>query len=358
VLVYGATGFTGRLVVDELRRFGPPPVLGGRNASALERLRDVVGSPEVRVADAARPETLRHLCDGVGVVVNCAGPFTRLGEPVLRVAVEAGVHYVDTTGEQDYMARMMDLLSPDAQRRDVTAIVAQAFEYAIGDCLARVAVEETAGAATVEVFTRVEGSGATRGTRLSALEALAAPQLAVVNGRRHREAPGAHRSPVRFPDEDVDRLGVSFGGGEVLSAPSYAATVRTVRSYLVVPATLALALPTLLRFGTPLVRGRSSWLARRLAGRAAPPGVERRDQPWWVLARVRAPGGRGTRVTASGYDTYGTSAVIAALGARWLLEGRAKRPGVLTTAQAFDPRAFLDALADSGVAWRTDPLGE
>jgi hypothetical protein len=62
------------------------------------------------------------------------------------------------------------------------------------------------------------------------------------------------------------------------------------------------------------------------------------------------------RVTASGYDSYGTSAAIAAIGARWLLEGRAKRAGVVTTALAFDPRAFLDALAEAGVSWRIDPL--
>jgi hypothetical protein len=62
------------------------------------------------------------------------------------------------------------------------------------------------------------------------------------------------------------------------------------------------------------------------------------------------------RATASGYDSYGITAVIAALGAQWLVEGRAKRAGVVTTAQAFDPRAFLDALAASGVAWRLDPL--
>jgi len=85
------------------------------------------------------------------------------------------------------------------------------------------------------------------------------------------------------------------------------------------------------------------------------PGEDRRSQPWWVLARVRAPGGRGARATASGYDAYGTTAAVAAIGAEWLLAGRATRTGVMTPAQAFDPRALLDALAPAGLSWRLDP---
>jgi short subunit dehydrogenase-like uncharacterized protein len=356
-MVYGATGFTGRLVVDEARRRGVELVLGGRNPAALRELADALGGAEVRSADAARPETLAGLLDGIGAVINCAGPFARFGEPVLRAAIDTGAHYLDTTGEQLWMARMIDVLSADAEAHAVTAVLAHAFEYAIGDCCARIAVEETPGAETLEVFNRVAGFGTSRGTKKSALDVLGKPSLAVVNGRRCEEPPLAHRARVRFPDEDEDCVALSFPGGEVLSAPSFAPSVRAVRTYLVLPPAAALAMPLLARAGAALLRGRIRGLVeRRIDASGVGPGDERRDQPWWVQARVRAPGGRGVRITASGYDSYGTTAVIAALGARWLLGGRAKRTGVLTTAQAFDPRAFLDALADAGVAWRSDPL--
>jgi len=356
LLVYGATGFTGHLVVDEARRIGLDPILGGRNRAALERMAEAVGAPELRVADASRPESLASLMDGVGCVVNCAGPFARLGEPVLRAAIEAGAHYLDTTGEQLWMARMMDLLSADAERKGVTAILAHAFEYAVGDCAARIAVEETSGAETVEVVNRVEGFGSSRGTKKSALDVLTKPALAVVNGRRREEAQLAHRAHVRFPDEDQDCVALSYGGGEVLSAPSFAPTVRTVRTYLAVPGAVALLAPILVRAAAPLLTtSLRRFLEARIDASSVGPGAERRDQPWWVLARVRAAGGRANQVTVSGYDSYGITGVICAVGAQWLLEGRAKRAGVLTTAQAFDPHSFLDALAPSGVAWRVDP---
>jgi short subunit dehydrogenase-like uncharacterized protein len=356
LVVYGATGFTGRLVVDEARRLGMEPILAGRDAGALERMAEATGAPEVRIADATRPATLEKTFDGAGVVVSCAGPFARLGEPVLRAAIEAGAHYLDTTGEQLWMARMMDLLSADAERRGTTAILAHAFEYAIGDCAARIAVEETPGAETVEVVNRVDGFGTTRGTKKSALDVLTKPALAFVNGRRREEAQMAHRARLRFPDEDEDRVALSFGGGEVLSAPGFAPTVRTVRTYLAVPAPLAALAPLVARgAGLLLTHRLKRFLEARIDAGPKGPGEERRDQPWWVLARVRAAGGRGARVTASGYDSYGITAVICAIGAQWLLAGRAQRAGVVTTAQAFEPRAFLDALAPAGVAWRVDP---
>jgi len=236
-------------------------------------------------------------------------------------------------------------------------VLAHAFEFAIGDCLARIGVEETAGAETLEVVYRVEGFGASRGTKRSALDALLRPALAIVNGRRREEPPFAHRVRVRFPDDDEPRTAVSIGGGEALSAPSHAPTLRSVRTYVVVPSVLAPLLPLAARGGAALLGGRARRLLEwRIGAGAFGPGEERRAQPWWVMARVRAPGGRGVRVTASGYDVYGVTAVLAALGARWLLEGRARRAGVVTSAQAFEPRALLDALADRGVAWRIDPL--
>jgi len=355
LVVYGATGFTGRLVVDEARRRGIHAILAGRNQRALEAMAEEVDASEVRVGDATQPRSLEKLFDGAGVVVSCAGPFAQLGEPVLRAAIEAGAHYLDTTGEQLWMARMMDLHSAEAEKRGVTAILAHAFEYAVGDCAARIAVEATPGAETVEVVNRVEGFGTTRGTKKSALDVLSKPALAVVNGRRREEPQLAHRARVRFPDEDWDRVAISYGGGEVLSAPSFAPTVRTVRTYLAVPEAFATVAPWLVRGAGALLTNRlRRLLESRIDAGAVGPGEERRDQPWWVLARVRAAG-KETRVTASGYDAYGTTGAICAIGAQWLLDGRATRTGVVTTAQAFDPRAFLDALAPTGTAWRLDP---
>jgi short subunit dehydrogenase-like uncharacterized protein len=103
IAVYGATGFTGTLVAHELRRRGIDCVLAGRDAAKLARLAERLGGAETHAVELDDRDGLRHLLGDRAVVIDCAGPFMRWGEPVARAAVETGTHYVDTTGEQSYV---------------------------------------------------------------------------------------------------------------------------------------------------------------------------------------------------------------------------------------------------------------
>ena len=85
VVLYGATGYTGRLVTAQLARRGVPRVLSGRDPGKLAELGPGTGA--VALADE---RALRDLLDGAAVVINCAGPFTRAGDAVVRAGVEGG----------------------------------------------------------------------------------------------------------------------------------------------------------------------------------------------------------------------------------------------------------------------------
>src|SRR5215216_7706124 len=88
IAVYGATGFTGRLVAAELRRRGAELVLGGRNRPKLEILaEDLGGDAGVRQASLNDPAALRDLLEPCAAVIACAGPFRLHGAPVLAAAV-------------------------------------------------------------------------------------------------------------------------------------------------------------------------------------------------------------------------------------------------------------------------------
>ena len=117
IVLYGATGYTGRLVTQELVDAGAEFVLGGRNAEKLASLsRDLGQGAPTRAASVDDPESLRALLDGVDVLINCAGPFTLAGEPVVRAAVDAGVHYVDSTGEQPFIRMVFERYGAEAER--------------------------------------------------------------------------------------------------------------------------------------------------------------------------------------------------------------------------------------------------
>ena len=103
IAVYGATGYTGRLVAAELRRRGLTATLCGRSH---DRLEGVVHGLDVDWPVRRRRSTMPGAAPallGASVVINCAGPFTYYGAPVIEAALDVGAHYCDTTGEQPYM---------------------------------------------------------------------------------------------------------------------------------------------------------------------------------------------------------------------------------------------------------------
>ncbi len=150
IVVYGATGFTGALAAHELRRRGLPTVLAGRSAEKLAALaEELLGAPAGGGGDAAAgpvetravalddPDGLRHLLGDAAVVIDCAGPFVRYGEPIARAAVETGTHYVDTTGEQPYM-RLLQERYDDPARAAGVAVVPANVSTVISDVSVRV----------------------------------------------------------------------------------------------------------------------------------------------------------------------------------------------------------------------------
>ena len=133
VVVYGASGYTGRLICEYLREFNVPFIAAGRDkariAEALDKVPgiDTVAHEIVEVEHQVAP--LTELLDGARVVCNTVGPFAQYGGEVVEACLATGCHYLDTTGEQDWLIqcdeaygqRMADqglLLSP-GRRADV-----------------------------------------------------------------------------------------------------------------------------------------------------------------------------------------------------------------------------------------------
>src|SRR3954464_14899225 len=123
IVLFGATGYTGRLTAEAFARRGTKPVLPPRNAQALEALSSALGGGlETAVADVARPETVRALVERGDVLVSTVGPFARWGEPAMRAALDAGAHYLDSTGETSFIRRVFEEWGPSA--RDVALLTA------------------------------------------------------------------------------------------------------------------------------------------------------------------------------------------------------------------------------------------
>ena len=93
VAVFGATGHTGRFVVQELQRRGFQPVAVARDGAKLAAF----GGIETRLATIDDPASLDRAFAGVAAVINCAGPFLDTALPVAEAAIRAGASYIDVT---------------------------------------------------------------------------------------------------------------------------------------------------------------------------------------------------------------------------------------------------------------------
>lgn len=131
--IYGATGYTGQPVVAEAVRSGLHTVLAGRNATKFAEVANkwTLASRAVALHEA---DGLQSALEGVSVLVNCAGPFSRTAEPMVYACLKTGTHYLDITGEA---AALEALANRDAEARqaNVMLLPGAGFDVVASDCL-------------------------------------------------------------------------------------------------------------------------------------------------------------------------------------------------------------------------------
>src|SRR5512133_3230355 len=141
ITLFGATGYTGQLIARALSRAGLEFRIAGRSAEKLKALSESLpGEPAWLVADATQTASLPPLFQNTRLLINCAGPFTDLGERVIAQAAMSGVHYLDTTNELGYVFRARTY-SQMGKRTGAALVPACGFEVALADCAAQIAGE-------------------------------------------------------------------------------------------------------------------------------------------------------------------------------------------------------------------------
>lgn len=364
IVVYGATGFTGTLVAHELRRRGLDMVLAGRSAEKLARLAEEVaaagtsgGAIPTRAVALDDRDGLRHLLGDARVVIDCAGPFVRYGEPVVRAAVETGTHYVDTTGEQPYMQLVQERYDREAQAAGVAVVPAMGFDYVPGDLLAHLTAQGVEPLRELVLAYAPKGVQPTRGTLRSALGMLAADSVLYEDGDWRRAPLRPTRARFPFPDPVGTQPVMRYPSGEVLTVPRHVRTRKvtsliTVETFAGTPRAapfVPLTAPALaLALRSPLGGLLEPLLARFPEG---PSDATREASRFTIVALAHGEDGHTRRGVATGGDVYGLTAVTAVHGAALMAQDGYDRAGVLSPASAYDATAFLDALAAHGVAY-------
>jgi short subunit dehydrogenase-like uncharacterized protein len=348
IAVYGATGYTGRLVAGELIRRGGAAVLAGRNAAKLEIVaEDLGGEAETRAAPLDDPQALRELLEPCEAVISCAGPFEIHGEPVLRAAIDSRTHYLDTTGEQRFMRRAFDEFGRAAADAGVALMPAMGFDYVPGDMLAALTAEGIDPLDELVLAYSVRGFGASRGTLRSGLGIIGGGDVEWRDAELRPAPRGFGGESFDFPQPRGRQRVIRYPSGDHLTVPRHVETER-VRTLL----TAATVLPFARLLGpvTPLLGAPVQLLARTPARRLLElaiarlpegPSPEDRRAAEFVLVCEVVAGSRRRRGVISGSDVYGLTARTTVEGALRCAAPDFDRAGALAPSQAFDPRDFL-----------------
>ncbi|MBJ7328530.1 MAG: saccharopine dehydrogenase NADP-binding domain-containing protein [Solirubrobacteraceae bacterium] len=360
--VYGATGYTGKLIVAELRRRGVEDVvLSGRRADALQAVAEANGyeGSVVRAASHDDATALRAALDGVSAVIAAAGPFSEVGDGIAAAAAATGTHYVDTTGEQPFMRRVLDVHGPVAEKNGAALVSGMGFDYVTGDLLCAIACEGIEEVELLRLAYAMKGFGATRGTLRSALLMMRGGDVVYQQGQFRDiglKQPRGERFDFGpgFGDQPVAR----YPSGEILTVPRHV-NVRTIESRITAATfaphpRLAASVPVTMPLTARIMRTPLRGLAAKAIDRLpeGPPLEERRAAKYAIVAEATpAGGGAMQRATLHGTDVYGITAVTTVEGAIRMTEDGYDKAGGLAPAQAYDARSFLDALGEHGVTY-------
>jgi short subunit dehydrogenase-like uncharacterized protein len=347
-IVVGATGFTGRLVASNLRQQGQPFIVAARHRGRLDALTAELGDLAIpHHLNVRDPDAFTNLLQPGDAVLNCVGPFAELGAPVVRACVEAGAHYVDTSGEQSFIRATHDRRDTAARDAGVSVVPGMAFEYALGDCAVGLGAQGMARPIrSVDILYSWRATASSRGTRRTVVRVLGRRGVTLEDGRLHARPQGARRRSVTMAS-GTPLDAVSFGSGEVVTVPRHL-SVQTVRGWAVVgsgAARIAPVVAPLLPLGITLLRPVIEMVATR---RPDPTLDERQASLFTIRVELHDRIGLRRAVELRGRDPYGLTAEILIAGARRAMAADAPR-GVLAPAQLVEPRGLLAGLARFGL---------
>lgn len=239
-LIYGASGFTGELAVQEAVSRHHYPILAGRTEEKIKPLAEKYGL-EYRIFDLTSEAVLDEILKDISLVLHCAGPFIHTSEPMVKACLKQGVHYLDITGEIPVLEKTLSY-DKEAKAVGVALISGVGFDVVPTDCMAKYIVDRVPDAKYLEIAIAAI-SNMSSGTAKSMVEMLPRGGLVRKSGNLESFSLGAGAKTIRFP-EIGEKTVIPIPWGDLATA--YVSTkVPNIITYMAYPDFFASVLPYL-----------------------------------------------------------------------------------------------------------------
>jgi short subunit dehydrogenase-like uncharacterized protein len=350
-MIYGANGYTGRLIARHAVERGLRPTLAGRNREAVSQLATELGCPAA-VFSLDQPAHIAAHLQGFRAVLHCAGPFSQTAHPMIDACMTAGADYLDITGEIDVI-ELAARLSQRANDARVALIPAVGFDVVPSDCLAAMLAERLPGARVLQLaFSATDGLSP--GTSKTMLEALPSGGRVRIDGEI-RTVPTAWKT-MEIPFRNRTMQAVTIPWGDVASA-FYSTGIPNIEVYTTFPPRqikqlrrFRFLLPALgLR---PLQSMARRWIERNVKGPTEEQLQHGTSSLWGRVSDDRGKSVSATLETISGYQLTALTAVAAL---ERTLAGKVPR-GFSTASQAFGSQ-FVLGFPKTDLCWAEPPQG-
>jgi hypothetical protein len=213
VVVYGVSGYTGRLVCEYLREYNVPFIAAGRDAGRVKEVVEKI--PGIETADYEvvgvehNVEALTELFKGASVVSNMVGPFIKYGGEVVEACSRAGCHYLDTTGEQDWVLEAKTKWSQKFADKGLLLSPGVAQMYTTGEIAAQICLE-TPGVDTLDILVLWSGFPTTASTQT--IFTILKAKWYYLEQKQYKEWPLNQTFEVNVPGQHSTALALPWGG--------------------------------------------------------------------------------------------------------------------------------------------------
>ncbi len=334
ILVYGANGYTGELIMRAARARNVAVIAAGRSRAPVEAIAALCGSPS-RIFDLSGEDVARHL-EGVSAVLHCAGPFSRTWRPMVEACLAAKVSYLDVTGEISVF-ESIKARARDAEAAGIALLPGAGFDVVPSDCLAAHLAQRLPSATHLVLAFRMIGGGISHGTMATVIENLPKGASVRESGRLIEIPNGERVRSIDFGRGPTRCAAIQWGD---LSTGYTSTGIPNIEVYTTMPRSASFASRLLgavpsLAAASPVQR----FLQARARNRPRGPNDEQRAAALsllWGEVRDGAGGSASARLqTPEGYTLTAETALTIAERIGEL------RPGYHTPATAFGPDFIL-----------------
>lgn len=338
ILLYGANGYTGRLITELSANYGIKPILAGRDVVAIRRLADQYGLPWRAFSLHDTENIVAHLHD-CALVLNAAGPFRYTAEPMLSACLQAGVHYLDITGEIPVFEMAMQMHAK-AVDTGIMMMPGVGFDVVPTDCMALYLSRQMPDATHLQLAFASVGGGISHGTALTLIESLGEDSAVRRNGKIVPKPLGHKGMTVDFGYKQ--RFAMTIPSGDIATA-HHTTGIPNIEVYFAVKPYVYYLLKGQALLN-PLLR--TKWMKQMLRKRVdasitGPTNEERQKARSLVWGCVTNAAGESITSSFIGPEGYTLTAHSSLLIASKVLQNQWK-PGYQTPAGCYGPDLVLE----------------